>query len=121
FPNRHSFRPLARHRPKGPVSYENPGRTRGDEFPNWDGEAPAEPSLLPITAPSARIRGLRSRWKCDHGIGMRYELQYKPQAQRDLGRLAPDVLRRIIKKLETLRNDLAGDIKRLVQHEPDLR
>ena len=52
---------------------------------------------------------------------MRYEIQYKPQATRDLEGLAPPVRRRILNKLDALRNDLAGDVKRLVQYEPSLR
>ena len=52
---------------------------------------------------------------------MRYELQYKPQAQRDLASLAPPVQRRIVAKLYALQNDLAGNVKRLVNYTPGWR
>jgi mRNA interferase RelE/StbE len=52
---------------------------------------------------------------------MRYEIQFKPEAEADLARLSPDVTRRIIKKLDALRNDLAGDVKRLVHYTPGWR
>lgn len=47
---------------------------------------------------------------------MVYELDIRPSAQRDIERLSPDVARRIVRKLESLRIDLAGDVKRLVSY-----
>ena len=52
---------------------------------------------------------------------MDYAVEFRPQAQRDLMALSPDVSRRVIKKIEALRHDLAGDVKRLVQHKPEYR
>ncbi|MGB7156806.1 MAG: hypothetical protein WBD40_01990 [Tepidisphaeraceae bacterium] len=42
---------------------------------------------------------------------MRYRLVYKPEAQRELTKLSPDVSRRVTKKLDAMCNDLAGDVK----------
>jgi mRNA interferase RelE/StbE len=47
---------------------------------------------------------------------MRYEIQFRPKALRDLRHLSPDVSRRIEKKLDLLCNDLTGDVKRLVEY-----
>jgi mRNA interferase RelE/StbE len=52
---------------------------------------------------------------------MRYDIQFKPAAIRDLQRLSPEVSRRIERKIEALRNDLAGDVKRLVDYTPGWR
>jgi mRNA interferase RelE/StbE len=52
---------------------------------------------------------------------MRYEIEFRPKALRDLKRLSPDISRRIEKKLDLLRNDLAGDVKRLVEYTPGWR
>jgi mRNA-degrading endonuclease RelE of RelBE toxin-antitoxin system len=45
---------------------------------------------------------------------MKYHLEFKVEAERDLARLSADVAARIVRKIERLRNDLAGDVKRLV-------
>lgn len=47
---------------------------------------------------------------------MRYEIEFRPRALRDLQRLSPDISRRIERKLELLRQDLSGDVKKLVGH-----
>jgi mRNA interferase RelE/StbE len=52
---------------------------------------------------------------------MRYEVDLKPEAQKDLSGLSRDVARRITRKIETMRNDLAGDVKRLVHYTPGWR
>lgn len=52
---------------------------------------------------------------------MRYDLSILPTAERDLGRLSPEVARRVLKKLEAMQDNLAGDVKRLVDHEPAYR
>lgn len=52
---------------------------------------------------------------------MRYKLQFKIEAERDLERLSPDVARRILRKTGHLQNNLAGDVKRLVHYTPGLR
>jgi len=52
---------------------------------------------------------------------MNYCLSFKIEAERDLKRLSPDIARRILRKIERLRNDLAGDVKRLVHYTPGFR
>lgn len=52
---------------------------------------------------------------------MRYELVLKPEARADIKRLSPEVARRVIAKLDRLRDDLAGDVKRLVRYTPGYR
>ncbi len=52
---------------------------------------------------------------------MNYQLQIKLQAEQDLRRLSPDVAARILRKITRLRDNLAGDVKRLVHHEPGWR
>lgn len=44
---------------------------------------------------------------------MRYTVEFKPQAAKDLAKLSPDVSARIVEKIAALSNDLAGDVKRL--------
>jgi len=46
---------------------------------------------------------------------MKYLLKFKIEAENDLKRLSPDIARRILRKMERMRNDLAGDVKRLVR------
>jgi mRNA interferase RelE/StbE len=52
---------------------------------------------------------------------MRYEIQFLPEAQRALTRLSPDIAKRIMRKIEQMSNDLAGDVKRLTNFSPDYR
>jgi mRNA interferase RelE/StbE len=52
---------------------------------------------------------------------MRYDLRILPTAQRDLERMSPEIARRILRKMEALRNNLAGDVKRLVDFYPPYR
>jgi mRNA interferase RelE/StbE len=52
---------------------------------------------------------------------MRYELEFRPKAVRDLKRLSPDISQRIERKLELLRDDMTGDVKRLVNFAPGWR
>lgn len=52
---------------------------------------------------------------------MRYEVEFRPRALRDLNRLSPDVSRRIEAKVELLREDMTGDVKRLVHYTPGWR
>jgi len=47
---------------------------------------------------------------------MDYDLDIRPSAQRDIERLSPEVARRILRKLELLKGNLAGDVKRLVSY-----
>ena len=52
---------------------------------------------------------------------MRYEIEFRPKALRDIKRLSPEVSRRIEKKLELLCQDMSGDVKRLVNYTPGWR
>jgi mRNA interferase RelE/StbE len=52
---------------------------------------------------------------------MRYTIEFRPKALRDIKRLSPEVSRRIEQKLEVLSNDLSGDVKRLVNYSPGYR
>jgi mRNA interferase RelE/StbE len=52
---------------------------------------------------------------------MWYDLRILPTAQRDLDGLSPEVARRIVRKLEGLRENLGGDVKRLVDFIPPYR
>jgi mRNA interferase RelE/StbE len=45
---------------------------------------------------------------------MWYDLRILPDAERDLRGMSPEVARRVLRKLEAMQNDLAGDVKRLV-------
>ncbi len=49
---------------------------------------------------------------------MLYTLDIQPTARRDLRGLSPEIARRIVAKLESLQDDLAGDVKRLTSHSP---
>ena len=52
---------------------------------------------------------------------MTYEIEFKPRAIKDLGSIAKSTARRIIEKIEALRTDLAGDVKRLTDFTPEYR
>lgn len=44
---------------------------------------------------------------------MRYDIEFRPRAIRDLDGLSPEVARRVLLKVDAMRDDLAGDVKRL--------
>jgi mRNA interferase RelE/StbE len=52
---------------------------------------------------------------------MRYSIEFRPKALRDLKRLSPEVSRRIELKIQSLSNDMLGDVKRLVNFKPGYR
>jgi mRNA interferase RelE/StbE len=52
---------------------------------------------------------------------MRYTIEFRPSALRDIKRLSPDVSHRIEQKIQLLSNDMAGDVKRLVNFTPGYR
>ena len=52
---------------------------------------------------------------------MWYDVRIMPTAQRDLDRMSPEVARRVLRKVEALRNNLAGDVRRLVDFQPPYR
>ena len=52
---------------------------------------------------------------------MHYALDFKPEAKRDLRRMSPEIARRVLKKIEAMCEDLAGDIKKLIRYAPGWR
>ena len=52
---------------------------------------------------------------------MRYRIEFRPKALRDLKRLSPGVSRRIEQKIQLLADDMSGDVKRLVNFTPGYR
>jgi mRNA interferase RelE/StbE len=52
---------------------------------------------------------------------MRYEVEFKPRAVKDLDALAPNMRHRILAKVEVMRDDLTGDVKRLTNYTPEYR
>jgi len=52
---------------------------------------------------------------------MTYEIEFKPRAIKDLQSIPKLMVERIIEKVEALRNDLAGDVKRLTNFSPEYR
>jgi mRNA interferase RelE/StbE len=52
---------------------------------------------------------------------MLYEVIMMPRAIRDLDSLSPEVARRILGKIDAMKDDLAGDVKRLVHFSPAYR
>lgn len=51
----------------------------------------------------------------------RYEVEFLPEARKALRRMSPDVARRVIGKIERMRDGLAGDVKRLTDFTPEYR
>ncbi len=52
---------------------------------------------------------------------MEYEIEFKPRAVKDLQSLPRSMAQRIVEKIEALRTDLAGDVKRLTNFTPEYR
>ena len=52
---------------------------------------------------------------------MAFEIEYNPEARRDLRKLSPEVARRVIEKINRMANGLSGDVKRLRNVSPDYR
>lgn len=52
---------------------------------------------------------------------MKYGIEFKPRAIKDLRVLPKAVQRRIIARIEDLQDDLSGDVKRLTNHTPEYR
>ncbi len=52
---------------------------------------------------------------------MKYQIEFKLRALKDMKALPKWAQRRIIIKIEALRNDLAGDVKRLTNFSPEYR
>lgn len=52
---------------------------------------------------------------------MKYNIEFKPRAIKDLKPLPRIENYKILEKIEDLRNDLAGDVKKLTNHAPEYR
>jgi mRNA interferase RelE/StbE len=52
---------------------------------------------------------------------MTYDIDFKPRSLKDLKRLPKTAQRRIFEKIEELRDDLAGDVKKLTNFTPEYR
>lgn len=52
---------------------------------------------------------------------MHYDIEFKPQAMKDLKALPPRERARIVVKVEGLQNDLAGDVKHLTNFTQEFR
>lgn len=52
---------------------------------------------------------------------MKYTIYFRDDANASLKRMSPDISRRVLRKIERLRNDLAGDVKRLKAFVPNYR
>ena len=50
---------------------------------------------------------------------MRYRVDLKPRAMKDLRRVPRDDARRILEALGALKDDLSGDVKRLTNFTPE--
>jgi mRNA interferase RelE/StbE len=52
---------------------------------------------------------------------MKYAIQFKPRAVKDIERLSSRVQLQILKVVEAMSNDLKGDVKRLTNFTPEYR
>lgn len=52
---------------------------------------------------------------------MKYRIELKPKAEKDLKGLAPSDRGRVVERLRWLEDDLRGDVKRLNNHSPEYR
>lgn len=52
---------------------------------------------------------------------MIYEIELKPRAVKDIQSIPKPTARRVVEKIEALRIDLAGDVKRLTDFTPEYR
>ena len=52
---------------------------------------------------------------------MRYDVQFKPRALRDMEGLSSQIRARLLARIEEMSNDLKGDVKRLTSFTPEYR
>lgn len=52
---------------------------------------------------------------------MKYEIQFKPRAVKDIEKLSSRIQTKIIKDIEGMGDDLAGDVKQLTNFTPEYR
>ena len=52
---------------------------------------------------------------------LRYDIQFKPRAVRDIERLPSRIQAQVLARIEEMSNDLKGDVKRLTNFTPEYR
>jgi mRNA interferase RelE/StbE len=52
---------------------------------------------------------------------MKYFIEFKPRAVKDLQSLSKQMQGKILKKIQSMENDLAGDVKKLTNFTPEYR
>lgn len=52
---------------------------------------------------------------------MKYEVEFKSKALKDLGKLSNNIQSRIIEKIELMQDNLQGNIKKLTNFSPEYR
>jgi mRNA interferase RelE/StbE len=52
---------------------------------------------------------------------MTYDVIFMPKAQKDMDSFSPDISRRMLLKVHAMRDDLAGDVRRLINMTPSYR
>ena len=52
---------------------------------------------------------------------MKYQVELKPMAVKDLKSIAPNEASKVITRLEALQDDMKGDVKRLTNFFPEYR
>jgi len=52
---------------------------------------------------------------------LRYDVQFKPRAVRDIERLPSRIRAQVLARIEEMSNDLKGDVKRLTNFTPEYR
>ena len=52
---------------------------------------------------------------------MRYDVQFKPRAVRDIEHLPSRIQGQVLARIEEMSNDLKGDVKRLTNFTPEYR
>jgi len=52
---------------------------------------------------------------------LRYDIQFKPRAEKDIERLPSRIQAQVLARIEEMSNDLKGDVKRLTNFTPEYR
>jgi mRNA interferase RelE/StbE len=52
---------------------------------------------------------------------MRYDVQFKPRAIKDIEGLPSSIQARVLERIEEMSDDLKGDVKRLTDFRPEYR
>lgn len=60
----------------------------------------------------------------DEAVGLtnvKYEIEFKPKAIKDLSKLSSNLQRRLVDEIELMQDDLQGDVKKLTNFTPEYR